>query len=316
MGLSTFAYFKNMPLAEGMIELSQEQVGQLQGVLLSMLKDVDAACKELGVTYTMSGGSCLGAVRHHGFIPWDDDIDLNMRRSDLKRFSDGFRHVLGEGYVLQLPAQSEDYDLPFARVRKRGTVVRCRDDVGSCDECGAYIDIFIVDSAPSNRLMRALHGFVSMALGFSWSCRRFRAKRDIYLSLAQNDDEAQIAFKRKAAIGRIFGFLPPRAWARAWDRWNGLIGSACTDYVCIPAGRGHYFGETYLAADFFPTSHGLFEGMDVPLPANPDAYLKALYGSDYLIPPPESERERHIVFEFDLSAALETVPDKRGEGHE
>ena len=173
MGLSTFDVFKQVD-SEGLIEVTGEKLCALQGVLLQMLRDVDSVCSRHGIPYTLGGGSCLGAVRHQGFIPWDDDLDINMTREGYRRFAEAYGAELQEKYWLHDCERTPGYDLAFPRLRLKGTTVRTRDDFDN-QECGAYIDIFIIDNAPSNALLRNAHGFISMALGFAYSCRRFAA---------------------------------------------------------------------------------------------------------------------------------------------
>lgn len=299
MALSTFDAFKHLDVPEGAVELSGEVLHELQSVLCMMLGDFDEVCRCVGANYTMGGGSCLGAVRHEGFIPWDDDLDVNMARADFELFAAQFDRLLGDRYVLQVPGITPGYELCFPRLRLKGTVFRTRDDFQS-DECGVFIDIFLVENAPSSAVLRGLHGFVSMALGFCYSCRRFYERRQEYFALADGDKAIESTFRKKAAIGRFLSIVSLSQWIRAWDCWNGAVGNDETKFVVIPVGRKHYFGELYPRASYFPPSNGIFEGREVFLPADPDLYLRALYGSDYMTPPPERERERHIAFAFDL----------------
>lgn len=282
-----------------MVELDGDRLRRLQRTLSSMLSDFDSACRRIGVAYTLGGGSCLGAVRHRGFIPWDDDVDLNMPRADFERLAASFEDELGDAYLLQIPGSSPGYELAFPRVRKRGTVLRSREDFGE-RECGVYIDIFLIENVPNNRVLRTLHGLGSMALGLATSCRRFSAHESDYLRLAGDSRELVSTFRTKALLGRPLSFMSPEGWARVWDRWNGACGNGESSHVSIPVGRRHYFGELQERGTLLPPVRGSFEGMSLPLPADVGAYLCSLYGSDYMTPPSERDRERHVVLEFDL----------------
>lgn len=298
MGLSTFDVFKQID-SEGLIEVTGEKLCALQGVLLQMLRDVDSVCSRHGIPYTLGGGSCLGAVRHQGFIPWDDDLDINMTREGYRRFAEACGAELQEKYWLHDCERTPGYDLAFPRLRLKGTTVRTRDDFDN-QECGVYIDIFVIDNAPSNALLRNAHGFISMVLGFAYSCRRFAAHVADYLSLVEGDAAATSAFKKKILIGKLLSFRPVESWTRAWDRWNSRCHDENSSHVTIPVGRKHYFGELQLRSDYFPVSHGSFGDLTVPLPKNTDVYMRSLYGEGYMTPPSEGDREKHVVYEFDL----------------
>lgn len=298
MGLSTFDVFKQVDL-EGLIEVTGEKLCALQGVLLQMLRDVDSVCSRHGIPYTLGGGSCLGAVRHQGFIPWDDDLDINMTREGYRRFAEAYGAELQEKYWLHDCERTPGYDLAFPRLRLKGTTVRTRDDSDN-QECGAYIDIFIIDNAPSNALLRNAHGFVSMVLGFAYSCRRFAAHAADYLSLVEGDAAATSAFKKKIVIGKLLSFRSVEAWTRTWDRWNSHCHDESSSHVTVPVGRKHYFGELRPRSDYFPVSHGSFGDLTVPLPKNTDSYMRSLYGEGYMTLPSEGDREKHVVYEFDL----------------
>lgn len=297
--LLTFDVFKHLDAGESMVEVVGKKLLALQKVLFDMLVDITDYFERCGIEYTLGGGTCLGAIRNEGFIPWDDDIDLNVPRSSYERLCATFQENLGDRYWIHTPEETNGHGLGFARIRKMGTVVRCRDDVGR-DECGAYIDIFIVENAPDNPAVRLVHGVGSLAIGFALSCRRFANFADEYLKLAKGDSKLERTFQVKALLGEIVSFRSIDAWTRTWNRWNSLCKNEQSRYVVIPVGRKHYFGELYRRSDYFPVTMAMFEGGQVCVPANPDVYLTALYGEDYMTPPPESERESHVVYEFDL----------------
>lgn len=222
-----------------------------------------------------------------------------MTRDGYRRFIDVYESELKDRYWLHDCERTPGYDLAFPRLRLKGTTVRTRDDFDN-QECGAYIDIFIIDNAPSNALLRNAHGFISMALGFAYSCRRFAAHAADYLSLVEGDAAATSAFKKKILIGKLLSFRSVESWTRAWDRWNSRCHDEGSSHVTIPVGRKHYFGELQLRSDYFPVSHGSFGDLTVPLPKNTDVYMRSLYGEEYMTPPSEGDREKHVVYEFDL----------------
>lgn len=304
MDLVTFDVFKNMAPREGMVELDDAQLRDLQDALYGALVDIDAVCRENGIEYWLCGGSVLGAVRHAGFIPWDDDIDLYMTRDAYRRFESLFDENLGDGYLLITPWRDERCLVSVPQVRKRGTYVRLRDDLELDDaSCGACIDIFILDNAPNNAILRRLHGIGSLLLGLVASCRKFHRYRSWFLDLAGDDGQTARTFKTKAVIGGLFAWRSPNAWANAWDAWNGLCRDNRSRFLVDPTGRTHYFGSLRRREVFQPAARLLFRGLSAPVPHDYEAYLTQHYGPDFMQPPADGHRERHVVFGFDVGDA-------------
>lgn len=293
MKLSTFDAFKRLR-AEGSHELAAEELRALQRTLAGILDDIVAVCAAEGLPYALGGGTALGAIRHGGFIPWDDDLDVNMPRAAWPRFRDAFRARFGDRYVVYEPGAPADYPLAFPRIRLRGTRVVTREDL-LCPEldAGAFIDVFILENAYDGAFARRLHGLGSLVLGFLYSCRKQFAERKFLRAWGLNG----FAFRVKRAVGFLLAFRPLGAWCRAWDRWNGRCRDEATGWVTFPVGRRHFFGELASRADMAFTREETFEGRRVTCHAALEAYMTRLYGPTYMTPPPEDRRERHVVFE-------------------
>ncbi len=299
MGLTTFDMMKQIkPDLEGIIVLDEEQVRALQQVLLSMLDDIVECCEKHRIRYTLGGGSVLGALRHKGFIPWDDDIDINMPRADYERFVRFFRMEYSDRYWLHTPRDTHDLALPMAKVRKKGTVLRERDDFHN-NECGVAIDIFIIENTYDQPLKRRIHGTGSMGLLYLLSCRKFFRDRKELMRLAKSLPKVPSVFRFKIASGAVLAVLPTDVWCRMADRWNGKCKNDHSVYVSGAGGRLHFFGELYKRADFVESRKAEFEGRSLNVPKKAEEYLTHCYG-DWKKIPKESEREKHIVFEFKL----------------
>ena len=206
--LSTVSMFKNIKTKDS-IELDEKQLKKLQIVLLNILVDVDSFCKENDIQYFLGGGSALGAIRHGGFIPWDDDIDINMTRENYNKFISLFPKTMSDKYWLHTPEYTNDYALLLSRVRLKGTCVKTREDFFN-DECGAFIDIFVVENTPNNKILRVIHGFISLVFGFLLSCRKFFRERK-YLKKMLNDSnmlEFIFAYYIKVTLGFLTAILP------------------------------------------------------------------------------------------------------------
>ncbi len=120
----------------------------LQMVCLDILKEIDRICKKHNILYWMEGGSMLGAVRHHGFIPWDDDLDIAMFREDYNRFLKIAPQELKSDYFLQTEETDPDYPLFFAKVRKNNTFLDEKQLSQFQIHKGIFVDIFPVDRMP------------------------------------------------------------------------------------------------------------------------------------------------------------------------
>jgi hypothetical protein len=127
-------------------------VRELQLLELSVLKEVDRICREQGFTYYLGEGTLLGAVRHGGFIPWDDDIDILMPREDYERFLRLAPGLIGDDFEVQHWTTIPRYWSAFAKVRLRDTSLFYQPPIAHLtDNNGPYIDIFPLDSVPKLR---------------------------------------------------------------------------------------------------------------------------------------------------------------------
>ena len=293
MGVSTFDAFKRLSVA-GAISVEGETLRSLQICLLTILDDLADVCQKEGVTWSLGGGSVLGAVRHQGFIPWDDDLDVNMPRGEWLRFRAAFLARFGEKYAIYEPGKPGDYPLAFPRIRLRGTRVVTREDLLAPNvEPGAFVDVFMLENTYDNPLLRRLHGLGSLLLGFCYSCRKLFHERRLLCRWGLNG----VAIRLKRLIGFPLAVLPLGVWTRIWDRWNRLCGNDRSRLVTFPVGRRHFFGELAPRSELAEMRSGEFSGRAVNLPKGAERYMTRLYGPGYMTPPPEADRERHVVFE-------------------
>ena len=114
---------KNVKHPDNVIVVGDDLLKKIQAELILMMKDVVSVFDEAGIKWFLSGGSVLGAVRHQGFIPWDDDIDIFMERADFEKFRSVFEEKIGDKYRLRMPGD-KGYVLTLPQIQKKNTKVR------------------------------------------------------------------------------------------------------------------------------------------------------------------------------------------------
>lgn len=284
---------------EGVIHLDNETLHRLQRVILNMLKDVLKVFNEYDIFYTLSGGSVLGAIRHKGFIPWDDDIDLNMPRKDFEKFKKVFNKELGNKYELCTPEYGKEHGMTVSQIKKRGTIYRSYNELSKSD-CGICIDIFILENVPDNRIIRILHGYRCLAMGYLMSARKTYNDLPYLKKYCESNPELKELFARKARIGRLIKWISLDSLSKSAMRCYSSCKNNKSKYVSIPSGRKHYFGEMYKREDMCEAIQIPFEDIIANIPKGTKNYMITLYGDTYMTIPPKEKREVHPLIELDF----------------
>lgn len=278
-------------------KISESDVKRLQKTLLEMMDDIDMVCRKYHLTYFLCGGSALGAVRHGGFIPWDDDMDLVMPRRDYDLLEKYMYKEFPDRYWVQDVRTDSRYDISSMKIRKKGT--RCVEVLDSEPEkAGIFIDIYPLEDTYDNSFLRVAHGYLGEAFLFVCSCVRLRGKKERILKSLEDPKSLRVV-KKKLAIGSCFSFLSLIRWLRVTEKILSCCHRPDSKYVSIPSGRKHYFGELYTRQSFFPPRKIGYDGHSYYIMNDPSEYLEKLYG-DYMTIPPEKDREYHGVLELEF----------------
>lgn len=280
------------------IRLEGEELRRYQEYVLEITKDFVQVCEKYNLEYSLSGGSILGAIRHKGFIPWDDDIDLNITRDSYNKLIKIFEEELGDNYYLQTPKNCPEIGIMVVQIRKKNTVARRKYD-WNLEKCGVSIDLYIIENVYENPIKRFFQKNMSMICSFAISAIRFCNNQNIPKELIEQEGRRLNYTKSKLILGRILKIVPLRTWINWCDYWNSICKDTETSLVTIPTGRKHFSGEIYNRKDMCIFRKEQFETEEFNVPIYAEKYLETFYG-DYMKLPPVDKRERHLFLELDF----------------
>ena len=244
-------------------------------IMLEMLEEVDRFCREKGITYFLVGGTLLGAVRHKGFIPWDDDVDIGMPRKDYEHFLQCFQSDSGnvavhdfrtKKHYIWASAKAIDVRTVLYEVKNKKT------------ESGVYIDIFPFDGV-TGEYSEALRTVKRMNI---W-------KKMLTLKYLSIDRRRNLIKNLIVVLGKALFLIPDSFIIRKinYGLDHPMDITACK-YICNFAGAWG-IRELSKASDFSGTMDAVFEGKAFQIPIGYDDYLKTVYG-EYMAPPPVEKR--------------------------
>lgn len=255
-------------------QYKKEHLREVQLRQLDILREIDRICRKHDIPYWLDGGTILGAVRHGGFIPWDDDIDIAMRLEDLPRFGEACQSELPAHLYLQTMETDPSCRLPISKVRDRESfLVEWADDFTRPYGKGLYVDIFPMIPYPSvsKRFVKKVAGGYCKANAILQSQHYYSWR----------------------SVAELLWFGLKRSWLHLLWRCATLV-RPCGEYTSNVLHNNGY-GIMHRTDSIFPLSTIQFEGEEFMAPANPDAYLRDLY-RDYMQLPPEEKRRGHAVF--------------------
>lgn len=256
-------------------------LARAQQELLSGLREVEAICRQHGIEYWIDAGTLLGAVRHGGFIPWDDDIDLCMTRAHANAF------VAARGDLSShLTAQTSKDDASIGvdvKIFLNGSHVvegeSARLGIQPTRHDGLYLDVLVADPLAASEGRRRLERCVAwLVRTHAWARQMARGGT---MSTAK-----RLRWRVAAAVPpTVVSSLGQRLDHQMRRRQSGLVGVG-------PAGLWNAYA--YPADVIWPLRRITFEGVDVPAPAKVHEYLIGYYGSNYMTPPPKAARQPHF----------------------
>jgi lipopolysaccharide cholinephosphotransferase len=273
--------------------LSNADLSQLQKVLLMMLDDLLLICTKNNILFIAIGGTAIGAMRHRGFIPWDDDLDIAMTRKDYQKLVDIYRIKFKDKYNISDANDECNYGLIIPKIRLAGTTYRTVLEENIKD-CGIRIDIFIIENVFNNFVLRYIQGIGSLFFGFVLSSKRMFECRKEFARFTEN-----FSFKIKMIFGSIFCFVSIEKWARITNKWYSICCDDKSIFVSVPTDGAHFFGELTRRSALCEVCLADFEGRKLFVPSSVDKYLTRIYG-DYMQLPSSNKQVRSFYLDFNL----------------
>ncbi|MEX5396987.1 phosphorylcholine transferase LicD [Streptococcus sp. ZJ93] len=278
--------------------LDDEMIKKLQEELLSIFLDIKSVCDKYQISYMMAGGSLLGTIRHQGFIPWDDDMDLMMFREDYERFREHFSQKFSDKYLLAEPLFHEKYFYKMPKVYKKGTTYIEIANAGLKAFDMIFIDIFIIEDLPESRLIRKLKGSLyNLAYKLSSVCIDYLYPSPVIEKVGGQNEGVMKYYQFRKRLGWLASHLGGiHFYLELCDRLARQKKSSSV--VGLPSGIS-FEREVFPRDILTRTTMGSFCGYDVHIPLQYDIYLSNLYGENYMMLPPEEKREFHVAYKVE-----------------
>lgn len=249
-------------------------IKQLQKCQFELLKELKRVCYTNGIQFFLAYGSCLGAIRHSGFIPWDDDIDVCMTNEDFEKL----KKSAGEfapGFFLQTHETDRGYGLMIGRLRNSETTLIENDESDRDINHGVFIDIYPLFNSPKNKINRRKYIVFSM----------------IYRLLLYGEVPKNHGKVMKMGSMVLLKVIPFKLREKLIKYAYKVI-SGCEVTGEVSTFYGDEVSVNYKVEKLFPVKEVMFEGELMPVPSDADEYLKFTYG-DYMQLPPEEKRVVH-----------------------
>ena len=270
---------------------------RLQAVEREILKVIDDLCQRHGITYFADGGTCLGAVRHKGFIPWDDDIDVAMLHEDFLRFCEVARTELPPGYSIHTFRDTPNVTIFWAKVYKDGTRFMDAEMIEAKNEQPIFIDVMTyrtLDADPGRAFRQR-----EVTLFLQRICYLTRISHPkIHPGVPHRETWLKVCrvahYPLRLVPRRLLHALFELAW-KTNDPGELLV-------------NGSYGRNRPLTRDaLVPVVRVPFDDMTVCIPADADTYLRNIYGDSYMSPPPEFDRYRHAPLVLDFGDGVNVM---------
>ena len=264
-------------------EKTKVRIKKVHDILFEEICDIDDFCRERGIRYYLSGGTCLGAVRHHDFIPWDSDADVMMPRKDYMRFLKEFHEAYPEKYEVLSLYTSPKWNWAAAKVQSIRNKVKVLFEDGTS---GIWIDVIPIDGLPKGKLKQWY---------FEIKIRCLKAIRNSAMRTEFTEMERYVSLRK--LIRRFTRNKDMRPMAQKLDQCAMKYDFEISEYVGASL-AGHYgTKEIIQKSDMDHAVYIRFRDRQLPVPVGYDHYLSKLYG-EYMKVPKDMEKNGYASFDY------------------
>lgn len=268
---------------------NKNRLCKVQMLELEIAQELKRVCEKNNIKYFLMWGSLLGAVRHGGFIPWDDDMDFGMLREDYEKFIEVCKKDLDSRFFLQTWDTDSEYPMHYAKLRLQGThFVETFSENASMNN-GIFIDIVPFDHAPDGIIQRKIQGFK-----YFLCVRLLWIKKGMGESMKEESKVKKIKYVSFLVFSKFFSFNGiKRYFKKTMNKYNaiqtkGIVGTT-----------GGYYKLIFPCAWADALENIRFENIEMPAFKARHEFLSAAYG-DYMTPPPIEKRQGHIPVDIDF----------------
>lgn len=278
-------------------KLSFEEVKKLNNELVCLLKVFDKICRDNKLVYMLAAGGLIGAVRNGECLPWDDDIDLVMPRSDYEKIGTILKKNPDQysNFIMKYPEDSTVITMAAHFYKKDNTIKNQIDNsIGESKiyEAFIYLDILPMDYCSDNHFADNLRGHLINITQLGFVSRRCFKRNDPFINyLAKDSRELQNNLLMRKIFSLPFLLIPKKV---LFSFLRLCAYKKESSHVTIAYGALRYFGEKTETAIWFPVKEIDFCGLKVMAPNRPEAYLENRYG-DYKTVPTQSEQEERMI---------------------
>ena len=259
------------------VEYEKISLEEAKSIMLLILKEVDRICKENDINYWLISGTLLGAIRHKGFIPWDDDIDIAMLREDFEKFKEIAKLKIKEDFYLEAFDLEDIFKGMPLKIRAKDTIYIEKWDNKNSKKKGIFIDVFPFDRFSLNK--KELKKELFPKYLYQLKTMRFWVKGLTIKNILK-------------AIVIVILKLIPNKYVIYLNKKYYLKSLLMKNNVLIGFGYGLTWRRVYNYWDIFPLKKAEFEKSYFPIPNNYDKVLKISFGN-YMVVPDEKDRRNH-----------------------